>query len=53
MWANSLKKGFLCDQNDRGWMVIHQGNLSSECKIFFLFIFEEISDCVKNTRKQL
>ena len=36
--------GFLSDWNERGWMVIHQGNLTSAYQIFFLFAFEEIPD---------
>ena len=36
--------GFLSDWNERGWMVIHQGNLTSDYQIFFLLTFEEIID---------
>ena len=36
--------GFLSDWNERGWMVIHQGNLTSDYQIFFLLTFEEITD---------
>ena len=36
--------GFLSDWNERGWMVIHQGNLRSNYQIFFLLTFEEIID---------
>ena len=35
--------GFLLDWNERGWMVIHQGNLTSDYQIFFLFTFKEIA----------
>ena len=36
--------GFLLDGNERGWIVIHQGNLTSDYQIFFLLTFEEITD---------
>ena len=36
--------GFLLDWNERGWIVIHQGNLTSDYQIFFLLTFEEITD---------
>ena len=36
--------GFLSDWNERGWMVIHQDNLTSDFQIFFLFTFEEIAN---------
>ena len=29
--------GFLLDWNERGWIVIHQGNLTSDYQIFFVF----------------
>ena len=35
---------FLSDWNERGWIVIHQGNLTSDYQIFFLLTFEEITD---------
>ena len=35
--------GFLLDWNERGWIVIHQGNLTSDYQIFFLLTFEEIT----------
>ena len=39
-----LISGFLLDWNERGWIVIHQGNLTSDYQIFFLLTFEEITD---------
>ena len=36
--------GFLLDWNERGWIVIHQGNLTSDYQIFFLLTFEEITE---------
>ena len=36
--------GFLLHWNERGWIVIHQGNLTSDYQIFFLLTFEEITD---------
>ena len=36
--------GFHLDWNERGWIVMHQGNLTSDCQIFFLLTFEEITD---------
>ena len=33
--------GFLSDWNERGWMVTHQGNLTSYNQMFFLFTFEK------------
>ena len=35
---------FLSGWNEREWMVIHQGNLTSDFQIFFLFVFEAIAD---------
>ena len=35
---------FLSDWNERGWIVIHQGNLTCDYQIFFLLTFEEITD---------
>ena len=36
--------GLLSDWTERGWMVIHQGNLTSDYQIFFLLTFEEITE---------
>ena len=42
--CSDVISGFLSDWNERGWIVKHQGNLKSDYQIFFLFIFEEITD---------
>ena len=42
--CSDVLSGFLSDWNERGWIVKHQGNLKSDYQIFFLFIFEEITD---------
>ena len=36
--------GFLSDWNERGSIVIHQGDLTCDSQIFFLLTFEEITD---------
>ena len=40
----SYFSSFLLDWNERGWIVIHRGNLTSDYQIFFLLTFEEITD---------
>ena len=42
--CSDVLSGFLLDWNERGWIVKHQGTLKSDYQIFFLFIFEEITD---------
>ena len=42
--CSDVLSGFLSDWNERGWIVKYQGSLKSDYQIFFLFIFEEITD---------
>ena len=44
MFDSNTFSGFLLDWNERGWIVIQQGNLTSDYHIFFLLTFEEITD---------
>ena len=33
---------FLLDWNERGWIVIHQGNLTSDYQIFFCLLLKKL-----------